>query len=177
MQILCFFLFLFKGSSKCGFSTLLSCSGFIICSLIASYILIWTNKDDNDDDCLFHYKRIDESHESTNKIAIGSWRNVIRPVKWFCHKTRDNQIYINDRLHKWWHKNEPTWIFQLSKYVIRLFYSVPQNHLGWLNLPHLPVYFERKRLPQLVWFVWFWHTSCAFSRTHSVNFIIVNCVK
>ena len=30
MQILCFFLFLFKGSSKCGFSTLLPCSGFII---------------------------------------------------------------------------------------------------------------------------------------------------
>ena len=48
MQILCFFLF--KGSSKCGFSTLLSCSGFIICSLFASCIFIWTNKDDDDDD-------------------------------------------------------------------------------------------------------------------------------
>jgi len=49
MQILCFFLFLFKGSSKCGFSTLLSCSGFIICSLLASCIFIWTNKDDDDE--------------------------------------------------------------------------------------------------------------------------------
>ena len=47
MQILCFFLF--KGSSKCGFSTLLSCPGFIMCSLIASCIFIWTNKDDDDD--------------------------------------------------------------------------------------------------------------------------------
>ena len=32
--------FLFKGSSKCGFSTLLSCSGFIICTLFASCIFI-----------------------------------------------------------------------------------------------------------------------------------------
>ena len=43
MQILCFFLFLFNGSSKCGFSTLLkllSCSGFIICSLFASCIFL-----------------------------------------------------------------------------------------------------------------------------------------
>ena len=48
MQILCFFLF--KGSSKCGFSTLLSFSGFIMCFLFASCIFIWTNKDDDDDD-------------------------------------------------------------------------------------------------------------------------------
>ena len=50
MQILCFFLFLFKGSSiSVVFSTLLSCSGFIMCSLFASCIFIWTNKDDDDD--------------------------------------------------------------------------------------------------------------------------------
>ena len=41
-----FSFFFFKGSSKCGFSTLLSCSGFIICSLIGSCIFIWTNKDE-----------------------------------------------------------------------------------------------------------------------------------
>jgi len=29
---------------------LLSCSGFIMCSLFASCIFIWTNKDDDDDD-------------------------------------------------------------------------------------------------------------------------------
>jgi len=51
MQILCFFFFLFNGSSKCGFSTLLSCSGFIICSLLyLIYIVFWTNEDDDDDD-------------------------------------------------------------------------------------------------------------------------------
>jgi len=44
-----FFLFLLKGSSKCVFLTLLSCSGFIIYSLFASCIFIWTNKDDDDD--------------------------------------------------------------------------------------------------------------------------------
>ena len=46
----CVSFFLLKGSSKCGFSTLLSCSCFIICSLFASCIFIWTNKDDDDDD-------------------------------------------------------------------------------------------------------------------------------
>ena len=50
MQIVCFFLILFQGGSKFGFSTLLSCSGFIMCSLFASCIFIWTNKDDDDDD-------------------------------------------------------------------------------------------------------------------------------
>ena len=40
MQMSCFFLSLFKGSSRCGFSTLLSCSGFIILLVGASSIVL-----------------------------------------------------------------------------------------------------------------------------------------
>jgi len=35
-----FVFFLFKGSSKCGFSTLLSCSGFIVCSFCIMYFYL-----------------------------------------------------------------------------------------------------------------------------------------
>jgi len=44
MQILCFFFFYSRAAVSVVFSTLLSCSGFIICSLFASCIFIWTNK-------------------------------------------------------------------------------------------------------------------------------------
>jgi len=50
MQILCFFFFYSRAAVSVVFSTLLSCSGFIMCSLFASCIFIWTNKDDDDDD-------------------------------------------------------------------------------------------------------------------------------
>jgi len=45
-----FFFFYSRAAVSVVFSTLLSCSGFIVCSLFASCIFIWTNKDDDDDD-------------------------------------------------------------------------------------------------------------------------------
>jgi len=52
MQILClfFFLFLFKGSSKCGFFPPCCPVQVLSCALFAPCIFIWTNKDDDDDD-------------------------------------------------------------------------------------------------------------------------------
>jgi len=45
-----FFFFYSRAAVSVVFSTLLSCSGFIMCSLFASCIFFWTNKDDDDDD-------------------------------------------------------------------------------------------------------------------------------
>ena len=50
MQFCVFFFFYSRAAVSVVFSTLLSCSGFIMCSLFPSCIFIWTNKDDDDDD-------------------------------------------------------------------------------------------------------------------------------
>jgi len=50
MQFCVFFFFYSRAAVSVVFSTLLSCSGFIMCSLYASCIFIWTNKDDDDDE-------------------------------------------------------------------------------------------------------------------------------
>jgi len=51
-----FFFFYSRAAVSVVFSTLLSCSGIIVCSLFASCIFIWTNKDDDDDDITFNFQ-------------------------------------------------------------------------------------------------------------------------
>ena len=74
MQILCVFFFFYSWAAvSVVFSTLLSCSGFIVCSLFASCIVIRTNKDDD--------TRASPNYRCSGNQNLGSaWCRCIRPI-------------------------------------------------------------------------------------------------
>jgi len=51
----------------------MSCSGFIMCSLFASCIFIWINKDDDDDDMITWFDTI---HARDWQSAVSRWQTI-----------------------------------------------------------------------------------------------------